>query len=376
MNAFPNDQLLIKDSKLDKRLRSDGRLPMGAFVEAWIDGRIEAEGDLAEILAGRAHLLDPGLAREHLNYVATRLLPEIGIHTRSIDKRLVQDHYDRGDDFFEAFLGPRMLYTSAYYDTPEATLEEAQDRKLEHVCRKLHMAEGQSHLDLGCGWGTLPQYAAQHYGVSSLGVTLSENQTAFGNARIAAAGLSDKARLECMDYRDLSGQRFQRISCLEMSEHVGSVKYQGFMQQVRDMLTDDGLFFMQIVGPRRGSRKTNPAWGLFMAKYIFPGADASRPFSWVADHMERAGLELHSVENINYHYGLTIRAWYRNWLAHEDEITGKYGVRWFRLWQVFLAWAQHVGLEGESTAMQIVAHRAENGFDRSIFLGERERLGA
>ena len=148
------------------------------------------------------------------------------------------------------------------------------------------------------------------------------------------------------------------------------------MRQIHGMLADDGLFFLQIAGlrARRGGFGPNfedLVWGLFMNKYIFPGADASMPLSFVVRHLERAGFEIHSVETIGIHYSLTIARWYENWMAHRREVVAAYGEWWFRLWQVFLGWSVEIGAQGSSTCFQIVAHKNLDRFDRTRFIGAR-----
>ena len=367
------DYVTPRDGAVSARY-SAPRVSIAQLVEDYLDEKIDFHGDMEDFMQNRWDLVDFGVSKAHLKYIATRLIPELGIHSKSIDARLVRDHYDRGDDFFEAFLGPRMVYTSGFLKTVDDDLELAQDQKMDLVCQKLQLAPGKKMLDIGCGWGTLCQFAAEHYGVDATGVTLSQNQVDFGNARIKAAGLSDRARLLTVDYRDIQDTKFDAISCLEMSEHVGSKNYHIFVKKVMDLMADDALFLLQIVGPRRGMRSLNPSWGLFMATYIFPGADAARPLSWVSDQFEIGGLEVNTVENINYHYATTIKRWYDNWEKNADAIRGKYGERWYRLWAIFLTWASRVGWEGESNCFQIVAHKSLNSFDRSRFVG-RSGLG-
>ncbi|MGD0674784.1 MAG: class I SAM-dependent methyltransferase, partial [Polyangiaceae bacterium] len=239
-------------------------------------------------------------------------------------------------------------------------------------------------LDIGCGWGTLALHAAKSYGASSTGITISKNQTAFGNARIARAGLSDRARLECLDYRDIPRRQYDRISSLEMVEHVGVKNFQKFCHLVYDRLKDDGLFLLQWTGMRRGGalgvpviglRPEDLIWGLFMNKYIFPGADASLPLSDVVKGLEKAGFEIHSAENVSIHYALTIQRWHQNWQKNERNIVKSYGDRWYRLWHLFLAWSWRVGMQGNAACFQVVAHKNLDQFDRRVFIG-RSSLGS
>jgi cyclopropane fatty-acyl-phospholipid synthase-like methyltransferase len=195
-------------------------------------------------------------------------------------------------------------------------------------------------------------------------------------------GVSDRARILTIDYRDIPAGPYDKISCLEMAEHVGVRKFQDFMKQVYGMLADDGLFYLQIAGLRAktglvGFHFEDLVWGLFMNKYIFPGADASMPLSFVVSNLETAGFEIHSVENVGIHYSLTISRWYDNWMTHRTEIVKAYGEWWFRLWQVFLGWSVEIAAQGASTCFQVVANKNLDGFNRrrwinAVNLGERD----
>jgi cyclopropane fatty-acyl-phospholipid synthase-like methyltransferase len=241
---------------------------------------------------------------------------------------------------------------------------------MDMVCQKLMVKPGDRLLDIGCGWGTLAMHAARHYGSHSTGVTLSQNQAAYGNLRIDAAGMSDKAHIDCMDYREIPKEKFDKISNLEMVEHVGVKNLSAFYDQVYDLLEDQGLFLMQWTGLRRGSNVEDLIWGLFMAKYIFAGADASLPLAPMMASMEKAGFEIHSVENVTTHYRFTIKKWHDNWLSNKASIVAAYGERWYRIWHVFLAWATTVAAQGTAACFQVLAHKNLNHFDRTIWIGK------
>jgi cyclopropane fatty-acyl-phospholipid synthase-like methyltransferase len=214
---------------------------------------------------------------------------------------------------------------------------------------------------------------------------LSENQTAFGNARIADAGLTGQARIECLDYRQIPSRRYDRIASLEMVEHVGIKNLSKYFALVYERLKDDGLFFLQFTGFRRGGdlgvppagmRPQDMVFGLFMNKYIFPGADASLPLSEMLKAMERAGFDVQSAENIAIHYSLTIKRWHDNWQRNRDAIVRAYGERWYRLWHFFLGWSWRIGAQGTCGCFQIVAHKNLDRFDRTIFVGQRPQRGS
>ena len=191
-----------------------------------------------------------------------------------------------------------MVYTAGFFQHRGESLEQAQDNKMNLVCQKLQLQPGERLLDIGCGWGTLTRHAAKYYGVDATGVTLAKEQTSFGNDRIKEWDLQDQARILCSDYRDIPDQKFQKIVSLEMVEHVGVKNLNSFYSQVYDLLEDDGIFLLQWTGLRRGLRPEDLMWGLFMNKYIFPGADASLCLSPMLRYIEKAGFEFASVENV------------------------------------------------------------------------------
>jgi cyclopropane fatty-acyl-phospholipid synthase-like methyltransferase len=374
-----NELVVFNDKALEAR-HAAGRIPMTTLFEAYLDGEVDIP-DMDAFLDARDRIVTYSLTMEHVKQLVTRMIPEWTIHSMNQDKRIVREHYDRGNDFFEAFLGDRMVYTAGFFTKSDEseTLEQAQDNKIDLVCRKLMTRPGDELLDIGCGWGTLAMYSAKHFGVKSTGITIAEKQTEFGNARIAKAGLSDKAKIECLDYRALPNKQFDRIVSLEMVEHVGIKNLAKYFDIVRDHLKDDGLFLLQFCGLRRGAdqgvppvglRAEDMIWGLFMNKYIFPGADASLPLSDMCKYMEKAGFDIHSAENISIHYSVTIKRWHDNWMKNKPAILAAYGERWYRMWHLFLAWSWRIGAQGNSECFQIVAHKNLDHFNRKIFIGQ------
>jgi cyclopropane fatty-acyl-phospholipid synthase-like methyltransferase len=376
------DRVVFNDPKLAARYAA-GRIPMTTLFEAYLDGEVDIP-DMDAFLESRKDIVTYTLTKHHFEFLFTRFIPEVAIHSKAQDERIVREHYDRGDDFFEAFLGERMVYTSAFFRDEHDSLEQAQDNKMDLVCRKLQVRAGDDMLDIGCGWGTLAMHAAKNFGAQTTGITISKNQTAFGNARIAKAGLSERAQIECRDYRDIPRRQYDRISSLEMVEHVGVKNFPKFCKLVYDLLKDDGLFLLQWTGLRRGGGQGVPViglrpedliWGLFMSKYIFPGADASLPLSDVVRGLEKAGFEIHSAENVSVHYSVTIKRWHDNWQKHHDAIVKVYGERWYRLWHLFLAWSWRIGAQGNAACFQVVAHKNLDDFDRKVFIGKHSLGG-
>jgi cyclopropane fatty-acyl-phospholipid synthase-like methyltransferase len=376
-----NDLIVYNDRKLASRFATR-KIPMTTLHEAYLDGQIDIP-DMDAFLDARNQIVNYTLTKHSFAFAFSRLLPEVAIHSKKQDERIVRDHYDRGNDFFEAFLGERMVYTSAFFTGEHESLEQGQDNKLDLVCRKLMVGSGNEMLDIGCGWGTLAMHAAKNYGARTTGITISKNQTEFGNARIAKAGLADRARIECLDYRDIPQRQFDRIASLEMVEHVGMKNLPKFFKLVHSLLKDDGLFLLQFCGLRRGGGKGVPPlglrpedmiWGLFMGEYIFPGADASLPLSDMVKAMEKAGFDIQSAENVSIHYAMTIKRWHDNWQRNRATILKSYGERWYRLWHLFLAWSWRIGMQGNSACFQVVAHKNLDSFNRRVFIG-RSSLG-
>ena len=168
-----------------------------------------------------------------------------------------------------------------------------------------------------------------------------------------------------MDYRDIpKGEKFDKITCLEMAEHVGVKNFQTFLLQIRELLQDDGMLYFQIAGLRRAWQWEDLIWGMFMGTYIFPAADSSCPLGFVVTQLERAGFEVHSVENTGVHYSLTINHWYQNWLKNKEAVVAKYGEWWYRLWVIFLGWSTIIASQGSSTVFMIAAHKNTSRFER------------
>jgi cyclopropane fatty-acyl-phospholipid synthase-like methyltransferase len=253
-----------------------------------------------------------------------------------VDEEQVRDVYDIGNDFYSWFLGPRMIYTSGIISdiNKEESLEQMQDNKLAIVCQKIGLKHGETLLDLGCGWGTLAEYASRNYGAHVTGITLGRNQTIWGNNKLAKSGIpQSQSKILCMDYRDTPRREggYNKITCLEMAEHVGVRYFSTFLSQVYDMLDDDGVFFLQIAGLRKSWQYEDLVWGLFMNKYIFPGADASTPLGWFVDKLEGAGFEVKNIDTIGVHYSATLWRWYRLWIANKPKVVAKYGDRMYRV---------------------------------------------
>jgi len=299
------------------------------FGESYMAGTIEIEGDLQLLFRmgltmgfGDHNLSLP----EKLRFAVFALLHR---NTLSGSKKNIAHHYDQGNDFYELFLDRTMAYTCAYYHSENQTLEQAQLNKYDHVCRKLQLEPGQSMADLGCGWGGLLIYAAQNYGISGVGVTLSRQQFEYANQRIEKLGLADMITIRYQDYRDLEG-KFDKASSIGMLEHVGKKFIPSLAQKMKEILVPGGLGLLHFIG--NDTPYPDDPW---TAKYMFPGYHVP-----VLDHVirELAIVEQNilDIENLRMHYVYTLREWLKRVEENKEKIETMYSKEFFRSWRIYL----------------------------------------
>jgi len=369
------DFVEVKDASLKSRYAGD-KVAVGHFIEDYMHQRIDLKRDFKDVMKHKNDIFTYNFVGHHYKFFLTRFIPEVLIHSQKQDERIIRSHYDDKNDLFNWFLGPRMIYTSCYFRDENESLEKAQDNKMDLIAHKMQLKPGETLLDIGCGWGTLVTHMAKHYGVDATGVTIAEAGAKWARTLIEENGVGEKARILRMDYRDIPKKKYNKISCLEMAEHVGVKNFRKFMKQCYDMLEDDGIFYIQIACLREresvfyGPNQEDIVWGLFMNEYIFSGADASMPVSWDLVQIEKAGFEVHSIENIGIHYSKTIDYWYHNWMSNKEKVLAKYGEYIFRQYQIFLGWSVEIAKQGSSTAYQITCYKNVNHFDRPRFIGK------
>lgn len=236
-----------------------------------------------------------------------------------------QKHYDLGNDFYAAMLDQRMTYTCGYWKTAQ-NLDEAQEAKLDLVCRKLQLKPGMRVLDIGCGWGSFMAYAAEHYGVECVGLTISKEQAEFGQ-RLIKKGLPVAFRLQ--DYRNESEQ-FDRIVSIGMFEHVGHKNYREYMNVANRCLKDDGLFLLHTIGKNIANTVTDP----WIDKYIFPNGELPA-LGQIMDAAE-ALFVIEDLHNFGADYDRTLMAWHNNFERHWPTFASQYGERFYRMWRYYL----------------------------------------
>jgi len=285
---------------------------IGALAEAVVEGRVEIQGRMRDLMQVAAGLLtgDPTQDDSRWWSPIVRKARSLAAHTRERDAAQIEFHYDVSDDFYALWLDPRRVYSCAYYRDADMTLAQAQEAKLDHICRKLDLRPGQRYLDVGCGWGALLLWAAEHYGVNATGITLSRNQHAHVQRLIAERGLGDRVQVRLCDYRDLPAEQpFQKISSVGMFEHVGRARMAEYFGQLMRLLEPGGMVLNHgITAGGLDNQQLGAGMGDFIEKYIFPGGELIH-ISNVLHDMAEAGLESVDVESLRPHYARTLWAW-------------------------------------------------------------------
>ncbi|MBV8499640.1 MAG: class I SAM-dependent methyltransferase [Candidatus Eremiobacteraeota bacterium] len=281
-------------------------------------------------------------------------------HSRARDRAAIGFHYDQPIDFYRSFLDRDMVYSCAYWEDATQTLDDAQSAKLDYTLRKLRLQPGERLLDIGCGWGALVVRAAERFGARALGITLSTKQCEEARRRIAAAGLSDRARVELRDYREIAGERFDKIVSVGMFEHVGHARFLEYFRAAYESLRAGGLFLNHAIADQSDGRRTGRA-GAFLGRLIFPDGE----LVIVSDslkHAEQAGFEVRDVENLREHYAKTLRAWVANLERNRDAAIAAAGEKSYRLWRLYMAGSAQGFRTGRIGVYQsLLAKRREDG---------------
>ena len=235
-----------------------------------------------------------------------------------------------------------MVYSCAYFQSPDDGLDAAQEQKLEYICRKLRLRPGQRLLDIGCGWGALVIYAAKYFGVRAEGITLSEPQAEWACARIVEAGLSDSAKIELRDYRDIGAngaELYDAIVSVGMAEHVGLERLSDYFAIAHRTLKPGGIFLNQAIGEDI-VRRPDQRGSSFIDQYVFPDGDTP-PVPIMLAAAESAGFEIRDVENLREHYVLTLRQWLRRLESRHDEALRFVDEEIYRVWRLYIAGSAH-----------------------------------
>jgi len=339
------------------------------IARGWVSGDIELEGDLERVMMAGSKLYGFDFtAREKLEAARLALAvgavkipppkpPETeakvsgGLHSLRRDRQAISHHYDVSNEFYRLILGPTMVYSCAYFESENDTIEEAQTRKLDVICRKLDLQPGERLLDIGCGWGSLLIHAASNYGVRAVGVTLSEEQAKLARERVSAAGLSDMVEVRIQDYREVTDGPYDKISSVGMYEHVGSSQLDNYMATVKNLGKPGGLALHHGIC-RMQDDEEQP--NTFITRYVFPDGELHRVATVVAA-LENSGQEMRDAESLREHYALTLKRWVENLAAHKDEAIAQIGEERERIWRLYMTASIGAFERGDVAIHQIIA---------------------
>lgn len=353
-------------------LGSLARGQIGRIADAYVRGLLDIEGSLPQVMGVAAELAgDP--VRQGARHTAPQWLRQLRSrwrHQLQHDARAVQSHYDLCDEFFALWLDPRRIYSCAYYRDPAMSLAQAQEAKLEHVCAKLQLAPGQRFLDVGAGWGGLLLWAAEHYGVQALGITLSKNQHAHVQRLIEERGLRGRVEVRLLDYRELPAQEsFDRIASIGMFEHVGQGQLARYFATLANLLRPGGLVLNHgITAGGLHHSQLGAGIGDYIETHIFPGGELVH-VSRVDECLAQGGLELLDLENLRPHYARTLWDWSAaldRQLDRARALTDEGRVRAYRMYLAGSA----MGFErGWLSLYQLLASRPDGDVERGSMRG-------
>ncbi|GIL01018.1 MAG: cyclopropane-fatty-acyl-phospholipid synthase [Alphaproteobacteria bacterium] len=360
----------IHDAALYRKLVLNPELHMG---EAYMDGTVTFEDGstirdfLVLFSANRYSLAE--LPIQKALYRAKMWLRKVQQSNRRGEaQKNVAHHYDIGNEFYRLFLDKNLLYSCAYFRSPDETLEEAQRNKLRLLAAKLDLRPGQRVLDIGCGWGDLALYLAQLEEVEVTGVTLSKEQQELASKRARDMGLASRVRFELKDYRDVAG-KFDRIVSVGMFEHVGVHHYDEFFAQVNALMPDDGVMLLHSIGKMSPPGTASP----WYRKYIFPGA-YSPALSEVFEVIERQHLWCLDLEFLRLHYAMTLRHWCERFEKNRARVVEMYDERFARMWEFYLISAEMMFRTGSQLVfhMQLSRRRDAVALQRD-YIVDRQR---
>jgi cyclopropane-fatty-acyl-phospholipid synthase len=278
-------------------------------------------------------------------------------HSKRRDAAAISHHYDVGNDFYRLVLGPSMVYSCAVWSDESRSLEEAQEEKLDLVCRKLGLQPGMRVLDVGCGWGSFVLHAATRYGVAVVGITISTEQAELVRKRVAEAGLTDRVEIRVQDYRDIDDGPYDAVSSLGMSEHVGREQLGRYVSQLHGLLRPGGRLLNHAISWNAGPTEDDP--DSFIPRYVFPDGEMLSLGEMVVA-LEGGGFEVLDVEALRRHYALTLRAWVKNLEEQWDEAVRLTSEGRARIWRLYMA-ASALGFESGLTGVNQVLLQKPGG---------------
>lgn len=325
----PRVTLEIQDLSLLEELAEPSLDKLG---EAYISRRMEIHGPIMDVIEV-ADMLSKGLLGDDPGPA-----PQRQAHDKHTDAAAVSYHYDLSNEFYGLWLDPEMVYSCAYFHSVNDSLAQAQQQKLDHLCRKLRLQPGERLLDVGCGWGGLARHAARHYGVEVYGITLSQAQLELARQKNAEAGLDQHIQLELQDYRDLTGQeQFDKVVSVGMFEHVGHANLDAYFKVLHDQVKPGGLVMNHgITSKHTDGRQVGRGAGDFIGRYVFPHGELPH-LAMAVSSMSEQGLEVVDVESLRLHYARTLECWSDNLERQLERARTLIDDKALRIWRIYLA---------------------------------------
>ncbi len=355
---------------------------VGKVAQDYVEDRLDFDGSVRDLMTIAAQMIGTDPTQDDGGSATLNWWREIRLNARSrarhqvhADAQQVQFHYDVSDAFYELWLDPMRLYSCAYFAAPEMDLAQAQQAKLDHICRKLLLRPGERFLDIGAGWGGLLLWAAEHYGVRGHGITLSRNQHAHVNQLIEERGLAGRVTMELLDYRELpESEPYDKIASVGMFEHVGRALMPAYFAKIHRLLKPGGLLMNHgITAGGTRNHQLGAGMGEFIERYIFPGGELLH-VSKVTETMSEAQLEPLDLENLRPHYARTLWAWsdaLEARLAEARELTREAVVRAYRL---YLAGSAMGFEQGWMALFQMLAARPSGHVDAGPMRGAQSQF--
>lgn len=353
----PQVTILVKDPTLMNQLTHPGLDELGA---AFVEGKLELEGTIGEVIRVCDELSEALLKDEQED------LPQRSEHDKATDAAAISYHYDLSNAFYQLWLDQDMAYSCAYFKTPDDSLDQAQQNKFEHLCRKLRLQRGDYLLDVGCGWGGLARFAAREFGAKVFGITLSKEQLKLGRERVKAEGLQKQVDLQILDYRDLPQDgRFDKVVSVGMFEHVGHANLALYAQRLFGAVREGGLVMNHgITAKHLDGRPVGRGAGNFIERYVFPHGELPH-MAMISGAISEAGLEVVDVESLRLHYARTLKIWSDNLESRLDQAAAMVPEKALRIWRLYLAGCSYAFSRGWINLHQILAvkPRADGSHD-------------
>ena len=349
LGPSPQVTILVREPQLISQLTHPSMDQLGT---AFVEGKLELEGDIGEAIRVCDELSEALLTDED------DTPPQRLAHDKTTDAQAISYHYDVSNEFYQLWLDQDMVYSCAYFREPDNTLDQAQQDKFEHLCRKLRLDAGDYLLDVGCGWGGLARFAAREYGAKVFGITLSKEQLKLGRQRVKAEGLSDKVDLQILDYRDLPQDgRFDKVVSVGMFEHVGHANLGLYFQHLYEAVRPGGLVMNHgITSSDTEGRPVGRGAGDFIDRYVFPHGELPH-LSLAVARMSETGLEVVDVEGLRLHYARTLDFWSANLEAKLAEAAKLVPEQALRIWRLYLAGCAYGFKKGWINLHQILASK-------------------